>query len=233
MNGGKVTRPKIFSVDHKALWIEAALPAGDCVAPSDSISFQPGAIDHIRTVGAKNCLVTLKSGVEFSLNMSGTQLLERLQSPEEAVLDLKPYACHENKDALIQRLREEFRLAAEAEKYAAIEGLTFRAWVRPPGKADFRNFTFSGKDIKSREISEGDSIMGGKNMRFHMKRAEKAPFDGAEFIMEGKLEEFRALCEEAFAAGRTELSLLDYSLRKGTVPPEEKPQASPPRRPSP
>lgn len=224
MDGGKGITSKVFSIDRRDLWIEALLPAEEGMPGPDPILFQADSIDYIRGLGPKNTALRLKSGLELFFSLSPQALMEGLRAPDSQVLDLKPYVCFEKKKELLDRLREEFREAAEAAKFASIENMSFRAFVRTSNKAEFREIAFTGRDIFARKIAEGGSIMGGNNIRLTLRDAEKSPFGVAELLMEGTLAEFRSMCDEAYARGERELDLREYSMRKGTVPAEERAQ---------
>jgi hypothetical protein len=222
LDGSKARGPKIFSLDQRELWIEALVPAEEGFPAPDPILFQRASIDYIRGLGPKNSVIRLVSGTEIFLDVSQPQLLEKIQQAEDPVLDLKPHTLTEGKGALLTRLRDEFQREAEASKYAAFENLTIRAWIRPPNKAEFHEMEFRGQDIAWRDLSEGDSIMSGKNMRLKMKPSGCLPFDGNEFIIEGRVAEFTQMCRDAFAKGLAELDARAYSIKKGTaLPPEE------------
>ncbi len=220
MDGSKISGAKIFSLDQSALWVEVLVPGFDGVSASDTLSFQPSSVDFIRSAGPHASLIRLNSGLEAAVRLPLPELLERLRAPEGPVLDLKPLSYLETGTALVRRLQEDFKEAAEAEKYAALENLTFHVWMRPPHKAEFREFTFAGADVLMRKTSEGDSIMGGKNIRMTVKDPSKLPFEGGEFIIEGAFSELRRLCAEAYGRGDTDIDLRDWSLQKGTTPPE-------------
>jgi hypothetical protein len=221
LDGSKISGAKIFSLDQSALWVEVLTPGLEGVSSTDILSFHASSIDYVRSMGPRASLIHLKSGAEAAVRMPLNELMDRLQSPDGPVLDLKKLSYLETKAALAQRIQQEFKEAAEAEKYAALENLTFHAWVRPANKAEFTEFTFAGRDVRMRNLSEGDSIMGGRNIRFTMNEGVRAPFDAAEFIMEGTIEELRKKCVEAYGCGDAEIDLREYSLRKGTVPPSE------------
>lgn len=232
MDGSKARGAKIFSLDQRDLWIEALVPGEEGLSPVDPIMFQACAIDSIRGLGPKNSIIRLSSGVEIALNLPQAVLLEKLQNPKGDILDLKRFSCGEKREPLVNRLREEFRAEAEEAKYALLESLTFRAWVRPANKAEFKDFTFRGKDVLMRAICEGDSIMGGKNIRLKMKPGTRGPFEASEFIIEGTLQELHAQCLEAHSRGQAALDLRDYSLKKGTIPPPDE-SPSPRKAPAP
>lgn len=221
MDGSKARGAKIFSLDQRDLWIEALVPGEEGISPADPILFQAGAIDFIRGLGSKNSIIRLSSGVEITLNLPQAELLDKLQNPEGDMLDLKRFSYYEKREPLLNRLREEFKAEAEDEKFAPLENLTFRAFVRPANKAEFKDFTFCGKDVEMRALSEGDSIMGGKNIRLKMKPGVRAPFDVREFIIEGTLHDFHAMAREACFKGQNALDLREYSLKKGIVPPPD------------
>jgi hypothetical protein len=221
LDGSKPHGAKIFSLNQGELWIEALLPGEEGLSPSDPVSFQASSIEYIRALGPKASVVHLTSGLEIALSLPQPALLQKLQNPDDAMLDLKSLSYVEKRGMLLDRLREEFKKEAEAAKYAPLENLTFRAWVRVPNKADFREFEFSGRDVRVRDISEGGSIMGGTNMRFPLKEGANSTFGNGEFIIEGSLQELRAMCLEACARGDKELDLREYSLKKGTVLPAD------------
>ncbi|MEZ0224458.1 MAG: hypothetical protein ACAH83_07895 [Alphaproteobacteria bacterium] len=221
MDGSKARGAKVFSLDQRDLWIEALVPGEEGLSTADPLLFQAPSIDFIRGLGPKNSIIRLSSGVEVTLNIPQAELLEKLQNPDGDILDLKPFSSCEKRDALLNRLREEFKAAAEEAKYAPLEKLTFRAWVRPAQQAEFKDFTFRGSDVSMRALGEGDSIMGGKNIRLKMKPDAHAPFEGSEFIIEGTLREFHAMCQDTSAKGLTALDLREYSLKKGKVPPPD------------
>jgi hypothetical protein len=234
VDGGKGRTAKVFSIDRRDLWIEALLPAEEGLPEPDPISFQIESIDYVRAVGPRHSSIRLKSGTEFFFTLPQPALQSMLRAPEEPVLDLKPYVCFEKKNALLGRLRELFKEEAEAAKYAPVENLSFRAFVRIAGQADFREFNFSGRDINARNIAEGGSIMGGQNLRFTLKDASRSPFPGvSEVLMEGTLAEFNALCGEAYRRGHKVLDLSDYSMRKGTLTAEERARRTSPPGPQP
>ncbi|TAL35526.1 MAG: hypothetical protein EPN97_07045 [Alphaproteobacteria bacterium] len=221
MDGSKARGAKIFSLDRRDLWIEALVPGEEGVSAADPILFSADSISFIRGLGAKNSVIRLTSGVDITLRLPQSDLLEKLRNPKGDILDLKRFSYVERQEPLLQRLREEFKAEADDAKYAPLESLTFRAWVRPANKAEFRDFTFRGQDVLMRFASEGDSIMGGRNIRLKMKPGGRVPFEGAEFIIEGTLQEFHAMSREAYFKGLVEIDLRDYSLRKGTVPPPD------------
>jgi hypothetical protein len=224
LDGSKARGAKIFSLDPRDLWIEALVPGEEGLSAADPILFSADSISFIRGLGPKNSVIRLTSGVDITLSLPQPELLEKLRNPEGDILDLKRFTYLEKKEPLLQRLREEFKAEAEDAKYAPLESLAFRAFVRPANKAEFREFTFRGQDVMMRSATEGDSIMGGKNIRLKMKPGQRAPFDVPEFIIEGRLEEFHAMSRDAHVRGQAELDLREYSLRKGIVPPpDEKP----------
>jgi hypothetical protein len=206
---------KIFSLDTDSLWIEALVPGTEDVSAADPITFQASSIDHVRGLGPKVSVITLKSGTDITVRLPQADLMERLRGAEGSLLDLKDFCSIEPRGKLIARLQADFRQEAEDARWAPLEKMKFCAWVRAPNATDFREINFSGKDVRMREIAEGDSILGGKNIRLSMRNPLQAPFDGLEFIMEGTIAEFRAMTEDAHARGKTELDLRDYTSRKG------------------
>lgn len=223
LDGSKGHKAKIFSLDQSTLWVEALMPGTEGISSSDTITFQAASIDFVRALGPRASLIRLKSGTDIALRMPQPVLMDKLQNPDGALLDLKGVSYVETKAALLERLQADFRKEAEREKYAALEEMTFRVFVRASNQTNFREFTFRGCDANLRDMQEGGSIMGGNNLRLAMKDAAKGPFGGADFIIEGTLNEFRAMALEAHARGERELDLRDHSLRKGTTPPDQKP----------
>lgn len=221
MDGSKARGAKIFSLDQRDLWIEALVPGEEGLSVADPILFQASAIGFIRGLGPKNSIIQLSSGVEVILNLPQDELFDKLQDAGGDILDLKRFSCYEKREPLLNRLREEFKAAAEDAKYATLESMTFRAWVRPANKAEFRDFTFHGKDVEMRSLSEGDSIMGGRNIRLKMKPGVRAPFEVREFIIEGTLQDLHAMARDGCSRGQTTLDLREYSLKKGTIPPPD------------
>lgn len=220
MDGSKARGAKIFSLDQGALWVEALVPGLEGLAPSDVIRFQAANIEYIRSVGPYASMICLMSGANVTVKMPQAELVEKIQNHDGAVLDLKSISYVEPKAKILTRLQEEFKKAAADEKFAPLENMTFQALVRAPNQAEFREVTFCGQDVDMRAISEGGSILGGKNIRLSMKNAEKAPFEGTEFIIEGTLDEFRALCAEAYARGDRSIDLREFSRQKADVQPE-------------
>ena len=223
MDGSKGHKAKIFSLDQSTLWIEALVPGTEGLSASDTLSFQAANIDFVRALGPRASLIRLKSGDDIALRMPQPVLMEKLLNPEGALLDLKGFSYLEPKAKLLERLQSDFRKEAEYEKYGMLEEMTFRAFVRPSNKADFREVAFRGQDVRLRDMAEGDSIMGGRNIRLAMKDPAKGPFGVAEFILEGTVHEFRTLAMEAHARGERQIDLRGYSLKKGTMPPDERP----------
>lgn len=233
MDGGKPRTAKFFSLDPAELWVEALVAGEEGLTKSDAISFPAMNIEYVRALGNKASLIRLKSGLEIAFDLPKDQLMDRLQNPDGPVLDLKSVSYLEKKAALIERLRERFKREADDEKYAALEKMTYRAWVRPPNKAEFKELVFSGEDVRMRDISAGSSIMGGSNICFKMKDPSKAPFEGSDFIMEGSLEEFQRMARDAYGRGQAQLDLRAYSLLKGTVTAEERAKAQQQKGPNP
>lgn len=229
MDGNKALGAKIFSLDQSTLWIEALLPGTEGLSATDTISFQASSIDFIRSIGPKASAIHLISGVDIAVQLPYPALLDKLQNTDGPLLDLKSVSYLESRAKLLTRLQEEFKKEAEDAKYAPLENMTFQVWVRPPNKAEFKLFTFSGQDVQMRGVTEGDSIMGGRNMRLTMKDATKAPFDASEFIIEGAFKDMQALCAEVYAQGESKIDLRDFSLRKGTTPPQPEPMRTGPR----
>ncbi|MDE1153133.1 MAG: hypothetical protein PW788_11405 [Micavibrio sp.] len=213
---------KVYYADQSSLWIEALVPGVEGISATDSIAFQFAGVARVQSFGPLNSIISIKDGPEIIFNLPYDKLQEKIRDCVNPVLNLKEYVNLSTKAVLAKKLREEFADAIEAEKWAYIESLTMTAYVRQSNSIEFRPFTFSGKDINARNLSEGGSIFEGTNIKMKMKGDKKTPFGDQEFLMEGSIEELRALCKEAHAAGKTTLDLSEYSRRKGTTLPPEK-----------
>jgi len=218
----KPFQSKSFHFDREDLWVEALIPGQEGLSPADVITFRVAAIKEMQSLGQKNASIKLDTGREIIFDISYGELRTKLREAEDRVLDLRDATNITPKDKLMKKLREEFKEAAEREKHAAFEALSFKAFVRTAKKTDFREFAFTGLDVKPGELSEGSSIMGGSYTKLELRDPAKHGFSTNEIIVEIPLAEFRALCAEATGKGFRELDLRDLSLRKGTVVPPEK-----------
>jgi len=213
---------KVYYADQSNLWIEALVPGQEGLSATDSIAFQFAGVARVQSLGPINSVITLKDGPEIIFNLSYDKLQEKIRDCATPTLNLKEFVNLSPKNALVKKLREQFAEAIESEKWAYIESLTITAYVRESNSVEFKPFTFSGKDINARNLSEGGSIFEGTNIKLKMKGNKKTPFGAQEFLMEGRVEELRDLCREAYAAGQTTLDLSEFSLRKGTTLPPDK-----------
>ncbi len=225
------SQSKIMTVDQSGLWIDALVKGQDALWPSDVISFQFAEVGRLQSLGPQNSVLTLKNGPEIILDLSLDALRLKIQDCASEVLDLKPFVNLLPKAEVVKSIRQAFAEAADADKWVHIESLTITSFIRQSQGKEFKPFTFKGSDIFARRLEEGGSIFGDKNLRLKMRPGKTNPFGTAEFIIETTMEEFDKLCRTAYQAGTGKLDISEYSMRKGTVPKEDKNPAAPPLRP--
>ncbi|MBI1214440.1 MAG: hypothetical protein GC185_01315 [Alphaproteobacteria bacterium] len=190
----------------------AASPYG--FAP-DVVSFRASEITRLRSIGPDHSLIVLANNEEYVVALPHKDLSARICGAEDATIDLKEYAYAGKKEELVKELKAAFKEAAEREKYAALEGLTYKAWVRSPQRDNFTECTFKGSDIDFKQASEGGSKVGGQCVTFVTRLPDGSPFGDNCFIMETTLESFNKQARKAAAEGQAVLDMRDYSKRKG------------------
>jgi len=204
---------KIYSLSGEDPWVEVLVSGYEGIAAADAYAFKRAKIDGIRALGSEHSVMTLNDKTEIILTLPQAVLLQRLNAPEGAVIDLKDKTLVTGRDTLIKSLRAEAKRRAELEKEKEITSLNIKAFVRASQKSEFVPFTFAGADLQLDAMEEGGSIHGGKNLRLKLCDGE-TPFGDKNFIIETKLDEFRALCREAYQKGADFVDISDYSMRK-------------------
>lgn len=184
------------------------------IAAEDAYAFRLQKIDSLRALGPAHTLMTLTDKKEIIITLPQAELMQRLNTAEEAVIDLKDKTMVTGRDALIKQLQADAKRKAEMEKEKEITSLRIKAFIRASQKSEFLPFTFNGADIVLSKIEEGGSIHGGKNIRMKLHKPAETPFGEREFIIEGKLEEFRRLCREAYQSGADQIDMSEFSMRK-------------------
>ena len=216
----KSLQSKVFSFDRSSLWIEALVRGEDGVSEADAISFRFEDIRQIRGFGPQNSLITLAQGTEIVFNLTHEQLTRKFRECGDDVLDLKADTNLTPRNELSKKLKAEFAAAKEAAKYNYLEEMSITAFVRQSQDVDFRSVTFTGKELKLREMKDGGSIMGGQVTTLKLKAA--GPFRNSDILLEGSLADFLKLTRQAYDAGTRDLDLSKYSMLKGNTPPPEK-----------
>ncbi len=204
---------KIYSLSGEDPWVEVLVSGYDGIAAEDAYAFKRQKIDTVRALGPAHSVMTLNDKTEIILTISHAVLMQRLNTPEDAVIDLKEKTLVTGRDALIKKLRAEAKRRAELEKEKEITSLRIKAFIRASQKSEFVPFTFSGADLRLDKIEEGGSIHGGQNLRLKLLEGE-TPFGDKDFIIETKLEEFRNLCRAAYQSGADYLDMSDFSMHK-------------------
>lgn len=205
---------KVFSFDRSSLWIEALLPGEEGISEADGIAFRLDDVKLIRGYGKAHSIIQLEKGTEIVISLPYAALTQKIRDCDLDVLDLKAETELTPRPQLAKKLKAAFAEAQEALKYASIEEMQFTAYVRERLSADFTKFSFSGREIEARNISEGGSVMGGQVLTFTM-REPKSPSGTNKFLLEGTLAEFQSLCREAYTKGQRTLDLSEFSSRKG------------------
>lgn len=184
------------------------------IAEADAYAFRLQKIDSLRALGPAHSLMTLTDKREIIITLPHAELMHRLHTAEDAVIDLKDKTMVTGRDALIKQLQADAKRKAEMEKEKEITSMRIKAFIRASQKSDFVPFTFSGADLILSKIEEGGSIHGGKNIRLKLHKPAETPFGDGEFIIEGKLDEFRRLCREAYQRGADQVDISEFSMRK-------------------
>lgn len=205
---------KIYSLTDQDPWVEVLVSGYEGIATEDAYAFRLQKIDTLRALGPAHSVMTLTDKTEIIITLPQSELMHRLNSAEEAVIDLKSQTLVTGRDALIKQLREEARRKAEMEKEKEITSLRIKAFIRASQKSEFVSFVFSGADLNLSKMEEGGSIHGGKNIRMKLHKPAETPFGEREFIIEGKLEEFRQLCRAAYQKGADHVDLSEFSMEK-------------------
>ncbi|MDP2205718.1 MAG: hypothetical protein Q8K65_05370 [Alphaproteobacteria bacterium] len=195
-------------------WVQVLVPGHEGLSDKDIYAFRAHDIKSLRGFGPAHTVMKLQDGQEFLIALSYESAMEKLDQPDSGRVDFSTATMTEGKEALVKKLKEEFRRAQELQKEPDIAAVTIKAFVRASQSSKFTPFTFAGKDIRLSDIKEGNSVHGGPtvNMTFYADAA--APFGKNEVIIEGRLEEFRRLCAEAVAKGEDTVDLSEYSMRK-------------------
>lgn len=195
-------------------WIYVRVAGTENVSKEDVQAFRASQIKSLRSFGTGHSLIKHQDGQEVLIALPLQTLAERLDQPNGNKIDLTAETMIEGKEALVKKLREEFRRAKEREDEPDIAAVTIKAFVRASQKSTFEPFTFAGGDIKLSDIKEGSSIHGGPTINMSLHAPQKSPFGSDEVIIEGKLSEFRRLCREAVARGENFVDMTDYSMKK-------------------
>lgn len=195
-------------------WVQVLVPGHEGLSDKDIYAFRAHDIKSLRGFGAAHTLMKLQDGQEFLITLSYESTMQQLDQPDGGRVDFSTVTMTEGKDALVKKLKEEFRRAQELQKEPDIAAVTIKAFVRASQSSNFVPFTFAGKDIRLSDIKEGNSIHGGPTVNMMLYAAAPSPFENNEVIIEGKLEEFRRLCHDAVARGEDTVDLSEYSMRK-------------------
>ncbi|MFN7114506.1 MAG: hypothetical protein ACK4PK_09160 [Alphaproteobacteria bacterium] len=195
-------------------WVQVLVPGYEGMSDKDIYAFRAHDIKSLREFGPAHTVIKMQDGQEFLIALSYAATMQKLDEPDRGRVDFSTVTMTEGKDALVKKLKEEFRRAQELQKEPAIAAVTVKAFVRASQSSKFVPFTFAGKDIRLSDIKEGSSIHGGPTVNMTFYTGIDAPFGKSEVIIEGKLEEFRRLCAEAVAKGEDTVDLSEYSMRK-------------------
>lgn len=195
-------------------WVQVLVPGIDGMSDTDTYAFRAHDIKSLRGFGPAHTLMKLQDGQEFLIARPYTDTMAQLDQPDGGRVDFTDVTMTQGKDALVKKLKEEFRRAQELEKEPEIAAVTITAFVRTTQKSKFVPFTFAGKDIRLSDMREGSSIHGGPTININLYAPAESPFGNNEVIIEGKLEEFRRFCREALARGEDKVDLSEYSMRK-------------------
>jgi hypothetical protein len=195
-------------------WVQVLVPGHEGLSDKDIYAFRAHDIKSLRGFGPAHTVMKLQDGQEFLIALSYASTMERLDQPDSGRVDFSSVTMTEGKEALVKKLKEEFRRAQELLKEPDIAAVTIKAFVRTTQSSHFVPFTFAGKDIRLSDIKEGNSIHGGPTVNMTLYAGTSSPFGNNEVIIEGKLEEFRRLCRDAVARGKDTADLSEYSMRK-------------------
>lgn len=209
-------RSKIYSLADEDPWVQVRVSGYEGVSAGDNYAFRRSAIKSIRSIGAAHTVIKTDEKEATIIHMPQTDLLEVLNNAEEGVIDLREKTLLTSTAEIIKGIKEEERRRLEREKEASVTSLLITAFARASQKSDFVQVQFSGDEINIAKLEEGGSIHGGHNIRVHLydNAQSETPFKEKIFIIEGRLEEFRRLCLEAYQRGDTALDISDYSMQK-------------------
>jgi len=212
---------KIIGRGGADVWVETLAENPYGLAP-DAVSFHAAEITRLRAIGDAHTLIMLGKDEEYIVALPHAQLAARIYAAEGPVIDLKPHAYTGGKDALGRALKDAFDKAALREEREAMEGMTYRAFVRSSMRDNFTEAMFRGRDIDFDSLGEGGSKMGGKRLTFKTRLGDGSPFGTDEFLIETTLDSFRHMVLAAAREGKDTLDMREYSRRKGTVFPENR-----------
>ena len=209
-------RSKIYSLAGEDPWVQVRVSGYEGISADDSYAFRRSAIKSIRSIGDAHTLIKTDDKEAIIIHMPQAALLEVLNNAEEAVIDLRENTLLTSVTEIVKGMKEEERRRLEREKEASVTSLLITAFVRASQKSDFVQVQFSGDEVNIAKLEEGGSIHGGHNIRVRLydNAQSKIPFEDKVFIIEGRLEEFRRLCMEAYQRGDTALDISEYSMQK-------------------
>lgn len=209
-------RSKIYSHAEDDPWVQVRVAGYEGVSKDDSYAFRRSAIQSVRSIGDAHSVIKTNEKEAIILHMPQAMLLEALHQSEGPVVDLREKTLLINAAELIKSIKEEERRRIEREKEASVTSLLITTFARASQKSDFVQVQFSGDEINIAKLEEGGSIHGGHNIRVRLydNAQSETPFADKAFIIEGRLEEFRRLCLEAYQRGDTALDISDYSMQK-------------------
>jgi len=213
MKGTSAFKKNLFAQSDDP-WVQVRVPCQEGISDKDIYAFRAHDIKSLRGFGPAHTLMKLQDGQEFLIAFSYETAMAKLDQPDGGRIDFIEATMIEGKDALVKKLKEEFRRAQELLKEPDIAAVTITAFVRASQRSDFVPFTFAGKDIRLSDIKEGNSIHGGPTVNLSLYPPAETPFGNGEVIIEGKLEEFRRFCREAIEKGATAVDIAEYSMQK-------------------
>lgn len=231
-------RAKVLSLDNDDVWVEALARGIDGLSNAEPVSFPLSTIAEISGFGEGHSALRLNSGRELFFSLPHQELKKRIFEAEGAELNLRsvsvPVNQKELQHLLSETLKRKFEVSSRKENNSdlsndkIVESLSFTAWARSPNREDFKQITFSGSDIVASRITENESVMGGRNLSFHLRRPLGSAFPKGEFIVEISLREFRNLCDEAYMNLQPAVDMSEQSLSKGRTLPPKPAAATPP-----
>lgn len=213
MKGASAFKKNLFAQSDDP-WVQVLVAGQEGISDKDIYAFRAHDIKSLRGFGPAHTLMKLQDGQEFLIALGYETTMQQLDQPDGGRVDFTDVTMTEGRDALVKKLKEEFRRAQELLKEPDIAAVTIKAFVRASKKSDFVPFTFAGKDIRLADIREGNSIHGGPTVNLNLYPSAESPFGNGEIVIEGKLEEFRRFCREAVERGVTDVDMTEYSMQK-------------------